>query len=69
MLFRDPLFLIAALAALVVVIILMVGIGSFAKGGEFHRRNANRLMRWRIIAQAVAVIVILAFAWIRTRAG
>ena len=63
----DPLFLLAALAALVVVIILMVGIGSFAKGGAFHDRNANRLMRWRIIAQAVAVILILVFAWVRSR--
>ena len=64
---QDPLFLIAALAALIVVIILMVGIGSFAKGGEFHKRNANRLMRWRIIMQAVAVILILIFAWVRSR--
>lgn len=64
---QDPLFLLAALAAFVVVIILMVGIGAFAKGGEFHRRNANRLMRWRIIAQAVAVILILLFAWWRAR--
>jgi hypothetical protein len=65
--FQDPLFVLAALAALVVVVILMVGIGSFAKGGEFHKRNANRLMRWRIIAQAVAVILILLFAWWRSR--
>lgn len=64
---QDPLFLIAALAALIVVVILMVGIGSFAKGGEFHKRNANRLMRWRIIMQAVAVILILIFAWARSR--
>ncbi len=59
---QDPLFILVAVAAFVVVIILMVGIGSFAKGGAFHDRNANRLMRWRIIAQAVAVILILVFA-------
>ncbi len=67
MLLQDPLFLLAALAALIVVVILMIGVGSFAKGGEFHRKNANRLMRWRIIAQAVAVILILIFAWSRMR--
>ena len=67
MLLQDPLFLIAALAAFVVVVILMVGIGSFAKGGAFHDRNANRLMRWRIIAQAIAVALILIFAWWRSR--
>ena len=64
---KDPLFVIGLLAALVVVVILMVGIGSFAKGGEFHKRNANRLMRWRIIAQAVAIGLLLLFAWWRGR--
>ena len=59
---QDPLFILVAVAAFTVVIILMVGIGAFAKGGAFHDRNANRLMRWRIIAQAVAVILILVFA-------
>jgi len=38
-----------------VVFILMLGIGGFAKGGEFNRKHANRLMRYRIYAQAVAV--------------
>ncbi len=61
--------LLAALAAFVVVIILAIGIGSFARGGEFNKRNANRLMRYRIIAQAVAVILILLFAWWRSHKG
>ena len=65
--FQDPLFLLVILAAFVVVIILMVGIGAFAKGGAFHDRHANRLMRWRIIAQAVAVILILIFAVLHGR--
>jgi len=64
---KDPLFVIGLLAALVVLAILMLGIGSFAKGGEFHKRNANRLMRYRIIAQAVAVALLLVFAWWRGR--
>ena len=64
---KDPLFVIGLLAALVVVVILMIGIGSFAKGGAFHKRNANRLMRYRIIAQAVAIGVLLVFAWWRGR--
>ena len=60
---QDPLFMIGVIAALAVVVILTIGIGSFAKGGEFHKRNANRLMRWRIIAQAVAVVLLLGYAW------
>jgi uncharacterized membrane protein affecting hemolysin expression len=62
---RDPLFLIAALACLAVLVVLMIGIGGFAKGGDFNRKHANRIMRYRIIAQAVAVALILAFVLLR----
>lgn len=61
----EPLFILAALSALVVTVILAVGIGGFARGGEFNRRHGNRMMRWRIIAQAVAVMLILIFVWLR----
>lgn len=61
----EPLFLVVALAVLVVTVILMTGIGGFARGGDFNRRNGNRLMRWRIIAQAVAIALILLFIWVR----
>ena len=63
--FRDPLFLLVAAAVIGVLVILSIGIGSFAKGGEFHKRNANRLMRWRIYAQLGAVVIILIVVWIR----
>ena len=66
---NDPLFIVAALACFGVLVILMVGIGGFAKGGEFNRKHANRIMRYRIIAQAVAVALILAFVAIRGQFG
>ncbi|HEX9857729.1 MAG TPA: twin transmembrane helix small protein [Paracoccaceae bacterium] len=66
---NDPLFIVAAIAAFGVLIILMIGIGGFARGGEFNRKHANRLMRYRIAAQAVAVILIVGFAWLRTGGG
>lgn len=69
MLQKDPLFILAALACLVVLIILTIGIGAFGKGGEFNRRHANRLMRYRIIGQAVAVILIVVFAYLHQRGG
>ena len=65
--FRDPLFLLVVLAVLIVLGILMLGVGSFGRGGEFHKRNANRIMRWRIIMQAVAVVLILLYVWLRNR--
>lgn len=66
---RDPLFLLAAFACLLVLAILLVGIGGFAKGGDFNRKHANRIMRWRLGAQFVAVILIVGFAWMRAKGG
>ena len=61
----DPLFVIVAIAVLVVLAILMFGIGGFARGGDFNRKHANKVMRWRIIAQAVAIVLVLLFVWVR----
>ncbi|WP_413864096.1 twin transmembrane helix small protein [Albidovulum sp.] len=66
---RDPLFLLAALACFAVLIILMIGIGGFARGGDFNRKHANRIMRYRVIGQAVAVALILLFVALRGRGG
>jgi hypothetical protein len=63
----DPLFIFAAIACFVVLGILLFGIGTFAKGGEFNKRNANKIMRWRLGVQFVAVVLIVAFAWLRAR--
>ena len=65
MLMQDPLFIVVAIAVLVVAGILLTGIGGFAKGGDFNRKHANRIMRYRIYAQAVAIALILAFVLIR----
>lgn len=62
---KDPLFILIAVVMLGVVGILLFGIGSFAKGGEFNKKHANRAMRWRIGAQFVAVLLILLFVWLR----
>lgn len=64
---NDPLFILAAVASLIVLAILAIGIGGFARGGEFNRKHANRLMRYRLAAQAVAVVLIVGFAWLRAR--
>ena len=64
---NDPLFYVIVLAMLAVLAILATGIGGFAKGGEFNRRNGNRMMRWRLIAQAVAVALIMLFVWLGGR--
>lgn len=65
--FRDPLLLIVLLAVLLVAGVLFFGVGTFGRGGEFNRRHANRIMRYRIYAQAVAVALILLYVWLRAR--
>ncbi|RNF36217.1 twin transmembrane helix small protein [Paracoccus methylarcula] len=62
----KPLFFLVILAGLVVLAILATGIGGFARGGEFNRKHGNRLMRWRIIAQAIAIALIMLFIWMRS---
>ena len=62
----DPLYYIVIFSILLVLVILMIGLGSFTKGGEFNRKYANKLMRYRIIAQAIAVALILLFVALRS---
>lgn len=65
----DPLFIVAALACLLVLAILLIGVGGFAKGGDFNRKHANRIMRYRIYAQAGAVALILLYVTLRRLGG
>ncbi len=65
----DPLFIVIVLIMLGVVGVLVMGIGSYGKGGEFNRKHSNRLMRYRIGAQFVAVLLILFFIWLRGQGG
>ncbi|KKL59867.1 hypothetical protein LCGC14_2211050 [marine sediment metagenome] len=67
--FQDPLFIIVGIAVLAVFAILMFGIGGFAKGGDFNRKHANKVMRYRIYAQALAVVLILIFVYFRRTGG
>ena len=66
---QDPLFIVVAISVLAVLVILMIGIGGFARGGDFNRKHANRIMRYRVGAQAVAIVVILIFVFIRRSGG
>ena len=66
---NDPLFLVVAGSVIMVVIILMVGLGGFAQGGKFNKKHGNRMMRYRIAAQAVAIALILAYVLLRRSGG
>ena len=56
--------ILIAVAMLAVVASLGLGIFSFLKGGEMGRENSNRFMRYRVMSQAVAIILItIGFAY------
>ena len=63
--FGDPLFVVVVLAMAAVAVILLIGIGGFGKGDDFNRKHANKVMRMRIVAQFVAVMLILLFVFLR----
>jgi len=65
----DPLFVLILLACLAVVVVLVLGLGGFAKGSGWAKQNSNRLMRYRIAAQFVAVLLILAYVLLRGNGG
>ncbi|MCC1480550.1 twin transmembrane helix small protein [Roseibaca sp. Y0-43] len=64
---NDPLFIAAVVACLAVLGVLVVGIGGFGKGGAFNQKHGNRMMRWRLYLQFIAVILIVAFVYFRQK--
>jgi hypothetical protein len=63
----DQIILIAAL--LIVAAILGWGVLTMARGGDYNVKNSNRIMRYRIIFQAVALIIIIGLMWYRKTNG
>ncbi|MCH2395470.1 MULTISPECIES: twin transmembrane helix small protein [Oceanibaculum] len=51
----DIFFILTVIAMLITLAVLGTGLFAMARGGDFNRRNSNKLMRLRIIAQAVAL--------------
>lgn len=60
---------IVLIACLAVLAVLILGINAFRRGGEYNRNNANRLMRWRLGLQALAVVIIVVLVYLRRQNG
>lgn len=54
---------------LAVVAALAVGIFAMFRGGDFGRSYSNKLMRLRVVLQALAVAVLVAAVWWRQQHG
>ena len=48
-----------AVVLIAVVAVLFTGVISMSRGGEFEDRWGNRLMRFRVVLQGVAVAILL----------
>ena len=59
----DQIILAAALLA--VAGILGWGVLTMARGGDYNVKNSNRIMRYRIIFQAIALMIILGLMWFK----
>jgi len=55
----DPFSILIPLALAAVVIVLLIGVVSMLKGGAFNDKYGNTLMRWRVILQAAAVVLMV----------
>ncbi len=65
----SPLYIIILVMLGAVVLVLAIGIGGFAKGGEFNAKYSNKMMRLRLLLQFVAVLLILLFIYLRRSGG
>ena len=50
-----------------VAVTLALGIYVLFRGGDFGRSYSNKLMRLRVVLQAVAIVVLMGAVWWRTR--
>ena len=57
--------IVLAASLLIVAGILGWGVLTMSRGGSYNVKNSNRIMRYRIIFQALALVVILVLMWLR----
>ncbi len=52
-----------------VTLTLFAGLFTLFRGGNFARSYSNKLMRLRVLLQAVAILVLISAVWWRSNAG
>ena len=57
------------LVCFAVVVILALGLGSFGKGGKDGAKRSNKMMQYRIIAQGLAVALIVVLILVQRSSG
>lgn len=49
--------ILIVVAMLMTLGVLFAGMLTMARGGEFNRKHGNRLMRWRVALQGLAIVL------------
>ena len=57
--------IILFLSMVIVIIILAWGLITMARGGEYNKSNSNLIMRYRIVFQAIAIIIFVSILMIK----
>ena len=65
----DIFSLLIPIALGAVLIALAFGLFALFKGGEYGRSNSNKMMRLRVALQFVAILVLVAAFYWRSRGG
>lgn len=63
----DIFSLLIPVSLAAVAIVLALGIYALFRGGDFGRSYSNKLMRLRVVMQAVAIAVLVSFVLWRSR--
>ena len=52
---------LVGIAMAAVLVVLLFGVAAMFRGGEFNRKYANKLMRLRVLLQALALLLFAIF--------
>jgi len=58
---NTVILILLAVTLAAVVIVLITGVVGMARGGDFNAKYGNKLMRWRVILQGLAIVLFLLF--------
>ncbi|PHS26983.1 MAG: hypothetical protein COA85_05710 [Robiginitomaculum sp.] len=64
MMFID---IVIGLAVISVLLVLIYGVITMAKGGEGAHAKSNIIMRWRVGIQAIAILAIMAGFYVKNK--
>jgi hypothetical protein len=57
--------IVIAVALGAVAVVLLLGLANMMKGGSSNR--SQQLMRWRVVLQGLAIVVVMIVAWLASQ--